>query len=1168
MIPEPVTPKSLAPESLTLEPMSSSAAETSAPPFIHLRVHTAHSLSEGAIRIQNLLDYAQEHRVPALAVTDRANLFCALEFAEKARSAGLQPITGLVLPLVYGEIEAPQLLISLSRQGYETLMALVSEAYLGQPDGRPRLALERLLADNSGLLAFVGAPDSFLAQRLRVNDQDSAAAHLSVMRRAFDDRLLVELQRHGRPEEDAIEEALVNLAYDHGLPLVASNDAHFLTRGDFEAQDVLACIAQGKTLQEANRDQLTPEHWLKPPDAMAERFADLPEAIQNPAYVAERCAYAPERHAPILPHFPSPRGLSEAEELKTQAEAGLEARLQRYVYPESSDAKAREALAAPYYSRLAQELEIISSMGFPGYFLIVADFIQWAKAQGIPVGPGRGSGAGSLVAYALQITDLDPLTWGLLFERFLNPERVSMPDFDIDFCQDRRDEVIAFVQQRYGADRVASIITFGSLKARAALRDVGRVMALPYGQVDRLCKLVPFNPAAPNNKLRQAIADEPILQTAEREDPEVAQLFAISEKLEGLYRHASTHAAGVVISDRPLQELVPLYQDPRATLPATQFDMKWVEQAGLVKFDFLGLKTLTVLDQARRIAAEMGQDFDYDRLPLDDQALFERLCEADTVGIFQLESAGMRDTMKALKPHRISDIVALVSLYRPGPMDNIPLFIERKHGTRNIDYMHPKLEPILKETYGVMVYQEQVMQAAQVLAGYTLGGADLLRRAMGKKIKAEMDQQRETFVAGCARESQIARPQALAIFKQIEAFAGYGFNKSHAAAYALIAYQTAWVKTHRPLAFYVASMNLDRSYANKLAVFRQDMGRHGITLLPPDVNRSNALFSVEGSAVRYGLAALKGAGEALMQAIVDERARGGTYQTLKDFLKRIADLGLNKRQLEVLIEGGALDSFNADRSQLYESVEAMLHYASAFKSRDASGMDSLFASEQTPDVPLTLAAAEPWSLEEKLEREQAVIGFYLSEHPLAERWPALEASGHIYFRDLLARAGQTAERAKLTGILTKVRRRKSARGQPYAFLSLSDPSASYEVTLFAELLAQRGDLLEPGALLSLDVSARSDSTQGVKLTAQAIRSLDASLESSTERIRIHCQEPGQIDEVAELLRNLPSGRACVELHLPLEKGGDAALLLPQRLRADSKLHGAFRTIKGVRLEMS
>ncbi|MGI9388262.1 MAG: DNA polymerase III subunit alpha, partial [Methyloligellaceae bacterium] len=841
--------------------------------FVHLRVHSAYSLSEGAIRLNELAGLCVEHRMPAVGVADTNNMFGALEYSLEVGGAGVQPIIGCQIALRRpdersgaGIAQAADQLVLLvqDEQGYENLLSLVSDAHLGtESHEAPQITLGDLRDRHSGLIALTGGPAGSVGRLLGEGQGPAAEAVLMELAKIFPGRLYVEVMRHGLPEEDQIEADLIDLAYRHDLPLVATNEVFFATRDMYEAQDALICIAEGTVVSRRDRRRLTPEHYFKSPEEMRALFADLPEAIDNTLVVARRCSYMPDTREPILPPYPHLDGRSEAETLREMAATGLERRLAAHVFKESMSDAERDEAAKPYRERLEFELDVIGQMGFPGYFLIVADFIQWAKQQGIPVGPGRGSGAASVVAWSLTITDLDPLRWGLLFERFLNPERISMPDFDIDFCKDGRDEVIRYVQRQYGADRVAQIITFGKLEARAVLRDVGRVLEMPYSQVDRICKLVPYNPAHPVS-LQQAIDGEQLLQAMLTEEESVQRLINIALKLEGLYRHASTHAAGVVIGDRPLQQLVPLYRDPRSEMPVTQFNMKLVEKAGLVKFDFLGLKTLTVLDRAVKLLARRDITVDLAQVTLDDPGTYEMLCRGDTTGVFQLESSGMRDVIRKLKPDRFEDIIALVSLYRPGPMDNIPSYIRRKHGEEAPDYMHPKIEGILKETHGIMIYQEQVLLIAQKLSGYTLGGADLLRKAMGKKIQSEMDAQRKNFIDG-ATERDVDKGLAGHIFEQVNKFAGYGFNKAHAAAYALVAYQTGYLKANYPVEFMAASMTLDMGNSEKLNSYRAELERLGIDLLPPDINKSGAEFTVEavsdgGYAVRYALAAIKNVG--------------------------------------------------------------------------------------------------------------------------------------------------------------------------------------------------------------------------------------------------------------------------------------------------------------------
>ncbi|MEX2615987.1 MAG: DNA polymerase III subunit alpha [Alphaproteobacteria bacterium] len=1068
--------------------------------FVHLRVHDAFSLSEGAIKIPDLIKLTKRQQMPAVGVADTGNLFGALEFSLAAREAGIQPIIGCQIA-VKREIDMPHgavgvgvdwlVLLVQSQEGYRNLLALVSKSFLDSAaEDAAQISLADLEAHHAGLIALTGGTGGPVGRLLLNGQHGDAGAMLRRLADMFDGRLYVELMRHGMPEEEQIETALIDMAYAHDLPLVATNEVFFADRDMYEAHDALLCIAAGATVSRMDRRRVTPEHYFKSAQEMRELFADIPEAIDNTLVVAQRCAFMPDTHDPILPTYPKLGGRSESAALRQLATDGLEKRLEVQVFAAGMDSARRNELATPYRERLDYELGVIEQMGFPGYFLIVADFIQWAKNQGIPVGPGRGSGAGSVVAWALTITDLDPLRFGLLFERFLNPERVSMPDFDIDFCKDRRDDVIRYVQQEYGDDRVAQIITFGKLEARAVLRDVGRVLEMPYGQVDRICKLVPNNPANPVS-LAQALKDEPLLAQMRDEDPEVGRLVDTALKLEGLYRHASTHAAGVVIGDRPLNELVPLYRDSRSTMPVTQFNMKFVEKAGLVKFDFLGLKTLTVLVGAVRRLEERNIGLALDRIPLDDAKSFEMMCNADTTGVFQLESSGMRDVLKKLRPDRFEDIIAVVALYRPGPMDNIPSFIKRKHGQETPDYLHPSLEGILKETYGIMIYQEQVMQIAQVLSGYSLGSADLLRRAMGKKIQSEMDAQRQIFVDGAAANN-VDGTVAGRIFDQVAKFAGYGFNKSHAAAYALVAYQTAYLKANYPVEFFAASMSEDMGNTDKLSLFRIELDRLGIALLPPDVNKSGVDFTVETRedgtlAVRYALAALKNVGAAAMTAVVAEREANGPYSSVFDFSTRLGTQVFNKRQIENLVRAGAFDSLNPNRHQLFDAVEMLVRHANAAQNDRESKQVNLFGAEESAITP-PLPAVDEWPAQERLQQEFEAIGFYLSAHPLQSYQATCEKLGVVEW--IKVSTGRMNEgRIKLAGIVSARRFTTSSRGSKMAFVQMSDATGSYEITVFSEVLAGSRDLLESGAplLATVDVQRWNE---GFRLTAQSIQPLD------------------------------------------------------------------------------
>jgi len=1149
--------------------------------FVHLRVHSAYSLSEGAIKLKELIALCQRHAMPAVAVTDTGNLFGSLEFALAAMEAGIQPITGTVLGLARtgqgrnGRPLTPDRVVLLAKDdtGYENLMALVSKAFLETPVGEaPRIDLADLETRAAGLICLTGGPGGPVGRCLIDQQPEAAEAALLALKAMFGDRLYMEIMRHGMAEERQTEAAMLDLAYAHDVPLVATNDCYFADAEMYEAHDALLCIAEGSYVAQNDRRRVTPHHRFKSPAEMAALFRDLPEAIANSMVVARRCAVMPEKRKPILPAFPTEAGRSEAEELRAQSEAGLARRLADHVLTEGMSADERTAKEKQYRDQLAYELGVINEMGFPGYFLIVADFIKWAKGEGIPVGPGRGSGAGSVVAWSLTITDLDPIRFGLVFERFLNPERVSMPDFDIDFCQDRRDEVIAYVQQKYGSEKVAQIITFGKLQARAVLRDVGRVLQMPYGQVDRICKLVPNNPANPVT-LSQAIDGEPQLQQMRDGDETVRHLIDIALKLEGLYRHASTHAAGVVIGDRRLDQLVPLYRDPRSPMPVTQFNMKYVEQAGLVKFDFLGLKTLTVLRRAVDLINGRDQGrpdpaLDLEQIPLDDAATFDMLSSAATTGVFQLESSGMRDVLRNMRPTVFEDIIALVALYRPGPMDNIPTFIDNKHGRSQPDYMHPKLEPILKETYGIMVYQEQVMQAAQLLAGYTLGGADLLRRAMGKKIKAEMDAQKEIFAKGAAA-SGVGKAQAVQIFDQIEKFAGYGFNKAHAAAYAMVAYQTGYLKANYPVEFMAASMTLDMHNTDKLSIFKQELDRLKIRLLPPDVNASDAVFSVETvdldgvptRAIRYALGALKGVGVEAMNALVRIRDDGGTFRDVFDMVSRLPAGVLNKRQMENLVKAGAFDSLWDNRAQLAQGMDTLVRYGQAQAAERDSGQSSLFggATMSQADRP-RLPVVEEWEPMEKLRQEFEAVGFYLSAHPI-DNYPTRRVG--IVASDQIGahfRAGRTSIR--LAGIVVGKREMVTKTGNRMAFVQLSDAAGLFEVTLFTETLVIARAFLETGTpvMATVDVQARDEEW---RLTVQEISPLDDAVKQAGMALQVFVGDAAEIEHVRSVLDREGKGRGRVSFIVRHGQDSEVEIEPKERFAIGPGILKAIKSLPGI-----
>ncbi|MDB5511242.1 MAG: polymerase alpha subunit [Enterovirga sp.] len=1148
--------------------------------FVHLHVHSSYSLLEGALRIADLAKLAEADRQPALALTDTNNLFGALEFSDKLAGKGIQPIAGIQLSVAF---EPPEpnarpgasrcsgiVLLAGSDEGYRNLMRLASRAQFDVPLGEaPRVEAGILAEHAAGVIALTGGFSGPLDTALRDGGRaDLAARRLATLQAAYGDRLYLEIQRHGLDTERLVEGQLIDLADARGVPLVATNEPFFAKRDDYEAQDALLAIADGRLLSDDNRRRLSPEHRFRTRAEMAELFADLPDALAATVEIAMRCPFRVRTRKPILPSF----GIAdEAAELTRQAEEGLAARLAAHGPAPGLD-------ETVYRERLAFELDVISRMQFTGYFLIVADFIKWAKLQFIPVGPGRGSGAGSLVAYALTVTDLDPLRFGLLFERFLNHERVSMPDFDIDFCVDGRERVIEYVQKRYGETQVAQIITFGTLLARGVLRDVGRVLEMPYGQVDKLTKLVPQNPANPVT-LDQAIAGEPKLQAAADEEPVVARLLAIARKLEGLHRHASTHAAGVVIGDRPLQELVPLYRDPKTGMRVTQYNMKWVEQAGLVKFDFLGLKTLTVLKKAVELIRAKGVEIDLAGLPLDDGRTSEMLGRGETVGVFQVESVGMRKALCEMEADRFEDLIALVALYRPGPMANIPVYCARKLGRdpepESSWYPHPKLQPILAETFGIIVYQEQVMEVAKLLAGYSLGQADLLRRAMGKKIKAEMDAQRAIFVKG-ASERGISEEDADTIFDLLAKFADYGFNKSHAAAYALIAYQTAYLKANHPVEFLAASMTMDLDNTDKLGEFRREAQRLKIRVEPPSINRSGVTFEVERSgegpgAIRYALAAIKGVGRGAVEALVEARS-AKPFRTTTELAQRLNPRMINKRTLESLVAAGALDEIEPDRARATAAIDPIMGLAQQAQEFQTGGALDMFGGVAGPGIELRIPLHQTWPAAERLRKEYEAVGFFLSGHPLDEYGDLLRKlrvqSWAEFCRTARANGGSVGRVA--ASVLDKQERR-TRTGNKMGIVNLSDQTGHYEAIIFSEGLAIYRELLEPGrpVLLVLQAGVEGDE---VRARIQSVEPLDDALARHKNDMRIFLRDDRPIPSVRERLRarsasgreEVRGGDGEVSLILILDRGErEVEVKLKGRYPSSPAIAGALRSVPGV-----
>lgn len=1144
----------------------------SGPGFIHLHVHSAFSLLEGALQLETILKLAKEDNQPALGLADTSNLFGALEFSEKASKKGMQPLIGVELPIDFAAAEerinerghvawagkSSVVLMAQNADGFSNLSQLVSQAYLESVDGVARARLDWLTRESlQGIICLSGGAEGAIDMPFAQGQDANALRRLDRLTDLFGDRFYIELQRHGRPNEATTEPRLIDYAYAKGIPLVATNEPFFKSAKEFEAHDALLAIAGGTVLAQTERRKLNDQYYFKTRAEMVELFSDIPEALDSTIEIAKRVSFRPRTRGPILPKFAADPNASEPEVV------AAEAAVLRKIAVEGLDKRLAAVGPGPgkteqdYRERLDFELGVIEKMKFPGYFLIVADFIQWAKAHGIPVGPGRGSGAGSLVAYATTITDLDPLRYNLLFERFLNPERISMPDFDIDFCQDRREEVIDYVQDKYGSSQVAQIITFGTLQARAVLRDVGRVLQMPYGQVDRICKLVPANPADPWT-IERTMNEVPQFKQMAEDDETVGQLVEIAKALEGLFRHASTHAAGIVIGDRPLQELLPLYRDPRSDMPVTQYNLKWVEPAGLVKFDFLGLKTLTTIQYAVEMVRQKGVDIDIDTIPIDDAATYKLYARGDTYGIFQFESAGMRRALMDLKPDRIEDLIAMNALYRPGPMDNIPSFIDRKHGREDVDYPHPALSTVLDETYGIIVYQEQVMQIAQLLSGYSLGEADMLRRAMGKKDKAEMDRQRVRFRGGSATQG-VKEALADQIFDLLAKFANYGFNKSHAAAYAWVSYQTAYLKEHHPREFYAASMTLDMAQTDKLSDFRREAGKKGIEVVAPCVNRSEVVFAVKDGRVHYGLSAVKGVGRAMAEHIVEVRGNA-PFKDLGDFARRVDPRLVNKRTLETLVNAGAFDALAPRREIAFAALDAVIGTAQALTSERNEGQWNMFDTGE-PE-PFRLPAGVPaWTSTERADRELSAIGFHLSAHPLDAYSDLFERLRVQKWGDFERAVKDGASAGRLAGTISSRNDRRTRKGTPMMILTLSDQSGTFECIAFSEQINEFGSILQPGKSVILQVGA-DERAEGISLRLLSAEPIDGIAEKVDRRLTVFAADQRALGSISAQLKR--GGEGSVNFVVIRDGGArEYEIELPGSYRITAEVAGGIKALDGV-----
>lgn len=1147
------------------------------PRFIHLRVHTAYSLSEGAMLIPDLVHKLHDQNIPAIAVTDTANMFGAKAFSTYAAREGIKPILGCQFNIRNPDADNllkskgktlptdKLVLLVMNETGYQNIMKLMKIFYLDNTTegAESQLKISDLKTFNEGLIALSAGPEGAIGRLILENRIQDAEQMLLMLADIFKNRFYVEISRIGTDQEKQTEPLFLDLAYKHNLPLVATNEAFFFDADMYEAHDALVCVAMVEYVANENRKHFSPNNRLRSESEMVELFKDLPEATANTVLIAKRCNYLSEKVNPLLPKFECPDGKTQDEYIDEQARLGLKERMQKHVYFEGMTAEQKAEIDQKYYDRLEYELSVIKRMGFSGYFLIVSDFIRWSKGHGVPVGPGRGSGAGSIVAWSLYITELDPIKLDLLFERFLNPDRVNMPDFDVDFCQEKRAKTIEYVQNKYGFDHVAQIITYGKLQSKAVIRDVARVLQMPYSQADKISKMIPPPVQGKNVSLKDSLEQVPELEQMRQNDPQVNKLFDIAMKLEGLYRNPGVHAAGLVIGDRPLDELVPLYKDPRSDMPVTQYDMKYVEETGLIKFDFLGLKTLTVIKKAVDwIKKNRGIDVDIDTIPLDDKPTYELLQRGDTVAVFQFESAGMKDVHKQIKPDRFEDLIAIVSLYRPGPMANIPTYIKRKHGEEKITYLHPDLAPILDETYGIMVYQEQVMQIARALGGYTMGEADKLRKVMGKKQHEEIPKQREKFTKG-AIANGISEAVATSIFDQMEKFASYGFNKSHAAAYSLISYQTAYLKTHYPVEFMTAVFDLDMTNVEKLSLYVAECRSKGIQILPPDINKSGTDFRVENGNIRYALGAIKGVGETYMQGLVAEREKNGHFKDMSDFCHRVDIKFLNRKQVEHLIKAGAFDCLEPNRSKLFENIETIMCNVDAATEVKNSDQHFLFGAEELSSK-IKFKDAPEWPSLEKLRFEAESIGFYLSAHPLDAYGKSLKKLNVTPVTSILQNI-QKGDRfqANVAVCVESFQRRIAKSGNKYAFVGLSDASGALEALIFSDGIAKYEDILTAGVPVFVKITVDQSDDQRPRIMINSVKSLDTAIAEQARGLVIGVSNVTAVPQISALLKKDKKGANKVyivpenkEWNVRIELEGGYAFV-------DTALFGKLRAISGV-----
>ena len=1086
--------------------------------FNQFKIHTQYSICEGAVKIEQLKDFCKKNKIKSLGLSDTHNLSGALEFSESLTSVGTQPIIGTQISFKYKGFKGLIPLIAKNYDGYKNIIKLSSKSFLENSETTtPHCEIEDLINNSKGIIVLTGSIRCLIGSLFNKGLFNEIEEILIKLKEEFQDNIYIEIQRHNDLNEKDFENYNLKVSEKLKLPIIASNEVYYLDKDMFEAHDALMCIGQKSYVSDSNRIKLTNQHYYKSSDEMIELFNDLPEALENNFNLPFRCSYKPNSSKPILPSISSSENDTN-ESLRKLSYDGLKDKFKSVFGIDITNVE-KDKKYLEYKKRLDHEIRIIVEMNYSGYFLIVSDYIRWAKQKKIPVGPGRGSGAGSLVAWCLYITDIDPIKFNLIFERFLNPDRISMPDFDIDFCEEKRDLVFEYLKKKYEGS-VAHIITFGKLKARMVIRDVGRVLGLPYGFIDSICKMIPFDPSRPMS-LQECINVEPRLQKLIKEDKRVDRLVNLSLKLEGLNRNVATHAAGVVIADKKLTETVPLYKDNSADLllPSTQFDMYSAENAGLIKFDFLGLKTLTVIDKTEKLINKTNSEFNIEKINYEDQKVYKLLSSGKTVGLFQLESSGMKDALINMKPNRLEDIIALVALYRPGPMSNIPIYNECKHGKRQPDYLHPKLEDILKPTYGVIIYQEQVMQIAQILSGFTPGEADILRRAMGKKKRAELEKQKQRFVEG-ALKNGISKDISAGIFLKIEPFAEYGFNKSHAAAYAVIAYQTAFLKTYYPHEFFVASMSMELSNQKKLSEFYEELKRLNISIIRPDINKSFSDFSSDGKNFYYALGAIKNVGYEAISNVVEERKKNGSYKNLSDFINRIDPQNINKLQLEGLVQAGAFDKLNNNRQSLYKSIPNLILKSKNIHENKSINQIDLFGDKQNDEIDF-LENIEDWNLDIKLAKEFETLGFYISDHPLNQYKPVFKNYNIISYDDFESNKDILSSNVACT--VLKVQEKKTQKGSSYGIVKFSDLTNVFEVFIFSEIFElNRQYLIEGNSLMLTLIKNYSDEAKTQKkINVKKIISLKELINKPIKNITFKFKK---IEDI-QMLKNLSNKNA-------------------------------------------